>query len=289
MAAPRIGIVANTSKPGAAAAIARLQGLFEAEGCPVTLDAETARFCQAPTGPPLTELIDAIDLIVLLGGDGTILHLAKALGPKIKPIAAINTGTLGFLTLGTANDLDAIAKLVAEGRYGLSQRSVIGVQAWQEETCIENCFALNEVSVGRGGISRMVHVHVRVDGGFVSRYSGDGLIVATPTGSTAYSLSAGGPLIEPGSSVFCITPVCPHSLSIRPVVVADRGLIQIDIPHQRDAVFMTTDGQNSHQLAPPSRIEIRRAPFTIPLITRSGASFFEVLREKLDWSGSSAS
>ncbi len=286
MAPPRIGIVANTLKPEAAGTLTRLLARFEQLGVPCLLESETAGLAGRRPGFPLEEMIDRIDLIALLGGDGTILHLAKALGPKVKPIAAINIGTLGFLTLGTADQLDEIAFWLATGHYVTSRRTVIRMRVFRNERLVGECQALNEVSFNRGPVTRLVRIELRIDGEFVTRYGSDGLIVSTPTGSTAYSLSAGGPIIGPGAEVLLITPVCPHSLSSRPVVVADRSLIEVSAPVQRDEVFVTIDGQDSRPIIPEERFEIQRAEYTVPLVTSRESSYFQILRQKLDWSGS---
>jgi NAD+ kinase len=155
-----------------------------------------------------------------------------------------------------------------------------------EDRLIDERHALNEISFNRGPVTRLVKIELRINHDFVTRYGSDGLIIATPTGSTAYSLSAGGPIIEPSANVLLITPVCPHSLASRPLVVSDRSRIEVSAPAQRDEVFVTVDGQTSRPITPGHRFEIQRAGFDVPLVTSLDSSFFQVLRQKLDWSGS---
>mgnify|MGYP003639379349 CR=1 FL=1 len=286
MDTPRVGIVANVDKPEAAKVVDRLRAEFGKLDVVAHLDQSTAEFCGHPGGKSLDELVEEVDLMVLLGGDGTLLHLASELGPRVKPIAAINTGTLGFLTLGTVEDLPEITRLIASRSYQLSERSVIAVTTYEPGEAPKVRYALNEVSISRGAATRAVKVDAWVRGEFLTTYSGDGLIVATPTGSTAYSLSAGGPIIVPNSGVFVLTPVCPHSLSSRPLVVSNQSPIEITTPEQRDEVVMTVDGQKAHLMNGDTRLEIALADYKVPLVTSPGASFFGVLRQKLDWSGS---
>ncbi|MFT5465010.1 MAG: NAD+ kinase [Verrucomicrobiales bacterium] len=288
MDGPLTGIIVNTEKPGAADVLQQLLAKFEAAGIETRLEEKTAQLIGKSDGRNVLELMDEIDLVVLLGGDGTILHFVEAVGARVKPIAAINIGTLGFLTLATTERLDEVVSLIAERAYKLSQRSVIAVRVFEDGQLTKEWFALNEVSVSRGGVSRLVRVQAKVNGEFLTRFSGDGLIVATPTGSTAYSLSAGGPLIEPEAEVFVVTPVCPHSLASRPLVVSQKSIIEIEAPEQRDAVFMTVDGQDVHRVGSATRLEIRRADFTVPLVTSAQHSFYGVLRKKLEWSGSNS-
>jgi NAD+ kinase len=286
MAAPRIGIIANTQKPEAPQVLTGLRSAFARLQIQCLLEADTAALLGDQRGVAIEELASRVDILVLLGGDGTILHLAKQLGSRVKPIAAINIGTLGFLTLGTADQLDEIAAQLANRNFRTSHRSVIRVRTFLKDRLIEEAHALNEVSFNRGPVTRLVKIELRINGDFVTRYGSDGLIIATPTGSTAYSLSAGGPIIEPGAGVLLITPVCPHSLSSRPLVVSDRARIEISAPAQRDEVYVTMDGQGSRAITPEHRFEIQRADFDVPLVTSLQSSFFQVLRQKLDWSGS---
>lgn len=286
MDTPRVGIVANVDKPGAAKVVVDLLGHFSKLRIEAKLETATAKFCGKGEGQSLETLVDEVDVFALLGGDGTLLQLASELGPKVKPIAAINTGTLGFLTLGTVEDLPEITKLIATQSYELSERSVIAVTTLEPGEEPKTRYALNEVSISRGAATRAVKVEAHVRGAFLTTYSGDGLIVSTPTGSTAYSLSAGGPIIEPNSGVFVLTPVCPHSLSSRPLIVSDQSPIEITTPEQRDDVIMTVDGQKAHQMNGETKLVIGLADYSVPLVTSPKVTFFGVLRQKLDWSGS---
>jgi NAD+ kinase len=285
MGRPRLGIIANTQKAGAAEVLRRTLDLLSQRRAPALLDEASASLMGLDAGIPITKLVAKIDLIILFGGDGTILQLARELGSQVKPIAAINIGTLGFLTLATAPEIEAVLDLLLGGSYSVSHRQMLSVTVFQRGKAVEEHYAVNEVVVTRGEISRVVHVDVTVNGHFVTRYSGDGVIVSTPTGSTAYSLSAGGPIIDPDAGVWAITPVCTHSLSSRPLVVSSGKVIELSAPPQRDRVFMSIDGQLTIPLTNKTRVEIRRAAFDLPLVGHPEANFFSILRQKLDWSG----
>lgn len=280
----RIGIVANTQKEGAASNVKRVRDLFERRGLRLFMESNTAGLISS-TGQPLKEMVEQVDLILLLGGDGTILQLAQNLGPNVKPIAAINIGTLGFLTLATTDELEVVLDMLLRKDYLLSKRSVISARTYVGNKLKGKHFALNEVVIGRGRVSRLVKVKAKINGQEVTCFNGDGLIVSTPTGSTAYSLSAGGPVTEPEAKVFILNPVCAHSLASRPLVISDQSVIEIETPEQRDEVFITYDGQETETIQTGTRLVIRQARYKVPLITAKDASFYKVLRQKLDWSG----
>jgi len=280
----RIGLVANPQKEKAAENAARLLKLFSDRGAKVILETETAGLIEE-RGQPVKDVVESSDIVVLLGGDGTILQLAQNMGAGVKPIAAINIGTLGFLTLATTDDLEGVVDMLMRKNYLISKRSVISARTYVGKKLKSRHFALNEMVVGRGRISRLVKVQARINGQEVSCFNGDGLIISTPTGSTAYSLSAGGPLIEPEARVFIVNPVCAHSLSTRPVVVSDQSVIEIEAPEQRDEVFVTYDGQATETIKPGMRIVVKQARHKVPLICAPDSTFYSVLRQKLDWSG----
>jgi NAD+ kinase len=229
--------------------------------------------------------VRACDLLLVLGGDGTILQVLHEACDEFRPILGINLGTLGFLTcVSGAAWRDAI-EAIANGTYRLSERTLLDVEVVRGGQCIGRYIALNDAVISRGELSRLIKLNVTVDEATLSEYNADGLIVATPTGSTAYSLSAGGPVLTPDSGVFVVTPICPHVLTMRPVLVSDASLITITpSPHQPD-IFLTLDGQNSVRILAGDLIRITKAPQRLPLAMLPGMSFFEVLRQKLKWSG----
>lgn len=287
MAHPVIGIVANPTKQDAAQHVLALQAAFEAGGASVLLEEATADFLGVTRGLPLLEVAAAAEVLVVLGGDGTILRTARLLGAAVKPLAAVNTGRLGFLTTATESEIGRFVEAILTNDYRLSHRSVVEAAF----TCADGHESveggMNEVTVTRGTFSRLIHLEVRLNGEFLNRYSGDGLIVATPTGSTAYSLSAGGPIINPAADVLCLTPICPHALSNRSFVVNDNVVLEITPMEPVEDVLLNVDGGTAWSLAKDKPVVIRKASWSVPLIAFRDTSFYGVLREKLGWTGSS--
>ena len=230
----RIGIIANPDKPGAGELLLDLVIQLRKGGLTVLLEERTAALVKLPDGVPLDQLSDRIDLLVVLGGDVTILWVLRQMGDRIKPIAAINTGTLGFLTCATAGESGQLVEALVSGSFTLSERLLIAGDLEREGRLEASFVALNEVTLCRAVASRVIHVEAHINDKLANRYTGDGLILSSPTGSTAYSLSAGGPLVQPDANVFVITPICPHSLANRPLVVDASSRILFESPKQRD-------------------------------------------------------
>ncbi len=286
----RIGIIANSDKKGASTAVPAVEGAFEAAGISTRLDREAALIAGCPDkGHPTAELLEWAAMVVSLGGDGTLLGVANTMAGEPKPIIAINIGTLGFLTCGTVEEIDRIVRMIADQSYLISRRTMLAVELvlgeGDSEVVEGPYFGLNECTLGRGRESRMVKLRTTIDGDFLTDYNADGLILATPTGSTAYSLSAGGPIIAPEGGVFVLTPICPHALSNRSLVFGDSVVIEIEPVDRGDEVLMNIDGRISLHVKPGSRVRIRRAPMVLPLVMPRGRTFYETLRQKLRWHG----
>jgi len=283
---PRVGILANPNKPGALPTTHALRKALAARGCKVVLDSQTAAMADEQGGVPAGELADHVDIAAVIGGDGTMLDALARLGNFEKPVAGINIGRLGFLTSCTDGELDAFALAVTAGRYTISPRSLLEVAIRRSGRPDDVFTALNEVVLARGETGRLVSVAARVNGELLNHYRADGLIVATPTGSTAYSLSAGGPLIAPSAGVFVITPICPHSLSQRSLVLSDGAVVEIAPDGAvSEPMLFTVDGRDTTRLEPGDRIEIRRADRVLRLLVLEDRSFYDALREKLRWQG----
>ena len=281
----RIGLIANDGKPAAPALLRDLVAAFAEHALPLTLEVATARLIGAESSATADDIAQTCDLLVVLGGDGTILQVLHQLEDRTRPIFGINLGTLGFLTSVSATAWREAVEAIVRGTYQLSQRTLLQVQVLRDEGAVESHSALNDAVISRGEHSQLIRLDVFVDGVLLSEYHADGLIVATPTGSTAYSLSAGGPVLTPDSGAFVVTPICPHVLTMRPVLVNDQSCIEIAPPRGDGPVFLTLDGQHSVPLGPGERLRITKAPFQLPLAMLPGMSFFEVLRQKLKWSG----
>ncbi len=282
---PRIGLIANHGKAGADELVHEIAAACARRGIPLVLEARTAEIIGAHSTSATPDLVHECDILLVLGGDGTILQVLHELREGYLPILGINLGTLGFLTCVSAAAWPDALEAVAARAYCLSERTLLEVNVERQGGRHSRHVALNDAVISRGELSRLIKLNVAVDGATLSEYNADGLIVATPTGSTAYSLSAGGPVLTPDSGVFVVTPICPHVLTMRPVMVSDASRIEIAPSPEQPEVFLTLDGQNSIRILAGDRIIITKAPQRLPLAMLPGTSFFEVLRQKLKWSG----
>jgi NAD+ kinase len=286
MSPQTIGLIAHTGKVGAAELVAQLRSQFERANVQVRMETETAALIGLDDGRTIAELGAEADLLVVLGGDGTILNVVSRLNNILKPIFGINIGSLGFLTcLNSSAYLEAVSSIVS-GKFTLSERVLLSVEITNGGESLNNTVALNDAVLSRGEISRLIRLRTRVNGLPLTEFNADGLVVATPTGSTAYSLSAGGPILEPQSGVFVITPICPHVLTNRSVIVGDQSVIEVEVSEPDYPVFLTLDGRSPVPLEFGSVVTIRRSEKMLPLAVLPELSFFAVVRQKLKWSGS---
>jgi NAD+ kinase len=286
MSPKTIGLIAHTGKPGAAELVRQLRAEFEGAGLNVRVETETAALIGAKNGRTIAQLGAEADLLVVLGGDGTILSVVSGLRKVTKPIFGINIGSLGFLTcLNSSAYHDAVSSIVS-GKFALSERVLLSVEIMKAGKRLQAMDALNDAVISRGEISRLIRLRTRVNGEALTEFNADGLVVATPTGSTAYSLSAGGPILEPQSGVFVITPICPHVLTNRSIIVGDRSVIEVEPSDPDSPVYLTVDGRSPLQLEFGSTVTIRRSEKILPLAVLPELSFFGVVRQKLKWSGS---
>lgn len=277
----KIGILANPNKQGAVRTLNALRAALENRGCATVLDTQTAELAGEDGGIPVETFADEVDIVAVLGGDGTMLNAVLRLGDFEKPVAGINIGTLGFLTSCTDEELESFAQSVADGDFTTSPRTMLQATVHRPDMQPENFIALNEVTLARADTGRLVSVSASVNGELLNNYRADGLIVATPTGSTAYSLSAGGPLIEPSAGVFVVTPICPHSLSQRSLVMSDDSVIELS--GSEGPMLFTVDGRDNIHIGPGDRIEVRKSPRSFQLLKPRASSFYEALRQKLRW------
>ncbi len=281
-----VGILVNPHKTGSLPTLHALRAALKSRGCTAVLDLETANLAAESGGIAASEFSAVVDIAAVLGGDGTMLHALSRLGNFEKPVAGINIGTLGFLTSCKDDELDVFAAAIAEGRFATSVRTLLEANVHREGKEPESFIALNEVTLARGDTGRLISLRARVNGELLNDYRADGLIVATPTGSTAYSLSAGGPLIEPDAAVFVITPICPHSLSQRSLVLSNESIIELS-SEDRDScpMIFTVDGRDSVRIEPGDCIEVRKAARSFHLLRLDDRSFYQALRQKLHWQG----
>jgi NAD+ kinase len=279
-----IGLIAHTRKPGVAELVNAVADEFGRHSMSVLLEKETAAVAGRHSDLTIPQLGAKTDLLVVLGGDGTILNVAGHLGEAIKPIFGINVGSLGFLTCSSSPGYREAVEGIAKGKITFSERTLL-------EVTIQNSperpmIGLNDAVFSRGELSRLIRLHARVNGEPLTEFNADGLIVATPTGSTAYSLSAGGPILAPESGVFVITPICPHVLTNRSIIVSESSLIEIEASDRDYAVYLSVDGREPLRLKMGAVVSIRKAKTTLQLAAMPDMSFFSVVRQKLKWSGS---
>lgn len=229
-----------------------------------------------------------IDLLMVIGGDGTIFRAVRELNTRRVPILGINRGAVGFLAEVDAGDIEAILPSLLRGQGTMEERHLLLVEVRRGRTAVFRGHALNEAVIAQGAIARLLHLKTTVQGKALTTYRADGLIIATPTGSTAYSLSAGGPIVHPRLSALILTAINPHSFTQKPIVLPGSDIVDVEIVQREKAsadfeVSLTLDGQVYHRLQPHDRVTVRVAPATVPFLRRRQDTFFHTLRTKLHW------
>jgi len=276
-------IISKPSKPELATLLPEILTWFRKHDYKIYLDHETAQYIGGEEVISRQSLANHHpDFALVLGGDGTLLSAARAISHEEIPILAVNLGSLGFLTEVPINELFTTLDAVEAGSCPIEERSVLDATVCRGSEELAHHFALNDVVVNKSAISRLVDFDLVIDGAFVLHYKADGVIIATPTGSTAYSLAAGGPVLMPTVSSFVVTPVCPHALTHRPLVVTDKAQIELHVETGAEEAFLSIDGQIGMPLQQGDRVLCRKAEHTVKLM-RVRRTFFEVLRNKLKW------
>lgn len=283
----RVGLIANPDKPSSVPLIRRAISLIRASRRQPVADVTTATLVglELSTCPDVASLATVVDFIIVFGGDGTLLRIAREAAGSRTPLIGINVGSLGFLTDVQAHQLPLALRQIWAGETILESRSLIQATVKPHPERVHE-IALNDFVISRGATPRLVELDVTVDGESLTRYRCDGLIICTPTGSTAYSLSAGGAVVSPTADVFTLTPICPHTLSNRSLVVGMNSTIQVKVLSRRADTYLTADGQKLIPIATNEVVTIKRSRHSIQLLHLAGSSFFETLRKKLNWSGS---
>ncbi len=282
----RVGLIGNAEKPACARAVAQAARLVTASGRTVLTDVATNRRARlhAEVCPDAASLARQVDLLVVFGGDGTLLGVARAIAGQRTPMLGINIGGLGFLTAVSSRDLAPALKRVWDGQFDFESRSLIEARVQRAGRPLRG-HALNDIVVSHGVGSRLIELEVRVDDAPVTCYRCDGLIVSSPTGSTAYSLAAGGAIVFPTAEVFAVTPICPHTLSNRSLILGLDSQISIKVLTSAPTAILSADGQTLSELSAADVITIRRSAHAVRLMHLAGSSFFAALREKLHWRG----
>ena len=249
----------------------------------VKIDVSTADYLSRTDGMDRDRLPEECDLIVVLGGDGTFLSAARAVGPRQTPLLAVNLGGLGFMMTIGPDELPAALEGVARSAFKLDSRMVLEADLERDGEVVDRYFALNDIVVANSAVARLLHLEAYANGEFVCGYRSDGLIVSTPTGSTAYSLSAGGPVMAPDVAALTLTPICPHTLSNRAVVLPATAEVEVRILDGDEENFLSIDGQVGRHLEPHDRLRLWRAGHTVDIVQTNDVPFFDVLRSKMRW------
>ncbi len=276
----RIGVVAKRSSRSAIRSARELAEWLHRRGCEVTLDEVASR--SVGFGGEVFDPQQDHDLVIVLGGDGTLLSVARSVGAKV-PILGVNMGNLGFLTEVNRGELYPVLLTVLGGDFAVEERSLLDVELRRSGGGNLHYHSLNDAVINKSALARIIQLTVKVDGNLVAEYRSDGLIISTPTGSTAYNLSAGGPLLAPELPVVVLTPICPHTLSLRPIVVPDSGLVEVTLETRREEVYLTLDGQEGTNFAFRDTVRVTRSPHPVRLVKASGRTFYDSLRGKLRW------
>jgi NAD+ kinase len=279
------GILSKPNSPEAARLVPALIAWLRERKIASRLDHETAAYAKSLAGLPRDEVPEGADLLIVLGGDGTLLAAARAVRGRNIPIFAVNLGGLGFLTAIQVEDLYPQLERALRGELPLESRRMLLTELWRDDKLVASYQGLNDMVLAKAQIARMIDLKVQVDDSFVCVYKADGLIVTTPTGSTAYSLSAGGPIVFPSVAALTITPICPHMLTNRPVIVPDQSVIQTTVLGDDQTTYLTIDGQVGELLKKGDLVVCRRSEHSISLVRPANLLFFDVLREKLKWGG----
>jgi len=281
-----IGLIAHPGKPGVGDLVNSLEAEFARFSMSILLEKETAAVSGQRSEMTIAQLGGKADLLVVVGGDGTILNVTGQLGEASPPIFGINVGSLGFLTCASLLAFREAFECIAKERMTFSNRALLEVILRDSTEKHKPMIALNDAVFSRGELSRLIRLRTRVNGEALTEFNADGLIIATPTGSTAYSLSAGGPILEPESGVFVITPICPHVLTNRSIIVSEKSVIEVEASEPDYPVYLTVDGREPLRIAKDATVQIRKAKKTMQLAAMPDMSFFSVVRQKLKWSGS---
>ncbi len=277
-----VGIFAKPNAPLAVRLVPELLQWLSERGVAYRLDVEAARYAGVE-GFDRDDVPEGCDLAIILGGDGTLLSAARAVGRRAIPLLAVNLGGLGFLTTITVDDFFVELDRALRGERRISRRKMIRVSLVRNGRVQAEYQALNDVVIAKSTIARIVDLEAWINDGFVSKYKADGLIISTPTGSTAYSLAAGGPIIYPTVNAFCLTPICPHTLTNRPLIIPAELGVRVVNRALHDESYLTVDGQVGSPLEAGDSVECVVADFDVLLIRPPHKTFFEVLRQKLKW------
>ncbi|MEW5953034.1 MAG: NAD(+)/NADH kinase [Bacillota bacterium] len=277
-----IGLVANLDKPGVEYLIRDIARWLEDRGCQALLDERTALATNLENlGHPREQLIAGSDCIMVLGGDGTLLGCARMVASSGVPIAGVNLGRLGFLTEVDMHELYPALERMLAGKCIIEERMMLTAWVYRHGQEVKEISGLNDIVISKGAFARLIVLKTVVNREVVGDYPADGLIIATPTGSTAYSLSAGGPLVVPNLDLMLVTPICPHTLWARPLVISADSIVEVTLLSRQGEVMLTVDGQYGVRLRTGDRVRVQRAPYKAKFLKLTSRNFFNILWSKL--------
>jgi NAD+ kinase len=280
-----VGIISRPRREDIARVVPPLVKWLQAHGAEVACDSET-NDCLGSLSVQARKREDlpgCTDLLIVLGGDGTLLSAGRLAVERKVPILAVNLGGMGFLTTVSLDELYSILEEIFTGKHRVSERVMLESEIVRDGAVIRRQIALNDAVLNKAALARIMDLELRVDGEYVTTYKADGLILSTPTGSTAYSLAAGGPIVYPTVEAFVVTPICPHTLTNRPLVIPDSATIEVEFKAGDDAVFLTLDGQIGIELVRGDHIRVRKAAEKLLLVRPAKKTYYEILRNKLKW------
>jgi NAD+ kinase len=278
----KIGIICKTGRNEPQEILQELLPLLRQKGCEAFVDAETATALNIK-GFSRGEIASLAEIVLVLGGDGTMLSVSRLVAPKGIPILGINLGSLGFITEVNRDEIfSAVDKMLNDG-CAIEERMMLTAAIHRNGKKIADYTVLNDVVINKGALARIIDLETNINSRYVTTYKADGLIISTPTGSTAYSLSAGGPILYPTLDSIVVTPICSHTLTNRPIVVPGNSKIEIIIKSLSEDVFLTLDGQVGFSLRMDDVVEISKSPFKTKLLVPIERDYFQVLRTKLKW------
>ncbi len=278
----RIGIICKTGIPEPSEILKGLLPWLRQKGYETYVDIETASTLNIE-GSPRSQIPSLVGIIIVLGGDGTMLSVCRLVGDKEIPILGVNIGGLGFLTEVHKDELYEVLEKALTGGCPLEERIMLTACVYRQSECIAEYIVMNDVVVNKGALARIIDLETYINHNYVTTFKADGLIVSTPTGSTAYALSAGGPILYPTLNSIVLAPICPHTLTNRPIVLPDDVLIEIVLRSQTEDVFLTIDGQVGFPLRLNDIVKVTKSLFKAKLLTPCEKDYFQILRTKLKW------
>lgn len=280
-----VGIVANTQKENTGEYAMRLKEWLEDRGIEVFIEAEIAAKIGVPGGLSWGDLAGKSELIAVLGGDGTMLRTARNMARYDVAIVGINMGTFGYLTEINLSEMNSALELILAGKYITEKRMMLDVVISRGKKIIATGTVLNDVVVNRGNLSRIGELEIKINDIYLTTYKADGLIISTPTGSTAYSLSAAGPIVYPRKNLIIINPICPHTLTNRPIIVPENSRLQTILWSKERGATLTLDGQESYRIKSGDVIDVKKSDYATKLVLSPHRNYWDILRTKLGWGG----